>query len=53
MFLIVRYGPSSALGGSDLSRSRSTHVLKSRENSPERGATGSESSFVSLDQGCQ
>lgn len=29
-------------GASELARSRSTHVLKSRENSPERGATGSE-----------
>ncbi|XP_063698687.1 RING finger protein nhl-1 isoform X2 [Culicoides brevitarsis] len=36
-----RYGPSSSLAGSELSRSRSTHVLKSRENSPERGAAGS------------
>ncbi|KAL7041516.1 hypothetical protein ACKWTF_000804 [Chironomus riparius] len=30
-----RYGTSS--GGSELSRSRSTHALKSRENSPDRG----------------
>lgn len=30
-----RYGSSS--GGSELSRSRSTHALKSRENSPDRG----------------
>ncbi|XP_065341578.1 RING finger protein nhl-1 isoform X1 [Cloeon dipterum] len=33
---------SSALGGtSELSRSRSTHALKSRENSPERGGAAS------------
>lgn len=33
---VVRYGTSSSIGGSDLSRSRSSHALKSRENSPER-----------------
>lgn len=39
MKIAYRYGPSSY--GSDLSRSRSSHALKSRENSPERGATAS------------
>lgn len=36
---ITRYGTSSSLasGGSDLSRSRSSHALKSRESSPVRG----------------
>ncbi|XP_070492679.1 RING finger protein nhl-1 isoform X2 [Chironomus tepperi] len=34
-YLASRYGTSSA--GSELSRSRSTHALKSRENSPDRG----------------
>uniref|UniRef100_A0A336LNG0 CSON009143 protein n=1 Tax=Culicoides sonorensis TaxID=179676 RepID=A0A336LNG0_CULSO len=46
-YIASRYGPSSALGSSgasELSRSRSTHILKSRENSPDRGATGSSTS---------
>ncbi|XP_055837752.1 RING finger protein nhl-1 isoform X3 [Episyrphus balteatus] len=34
-----RYGGSSYGGGSDLSRSRSSHALKSRDNSPDRSAT--------------
>lgn len=35
------YGTSSSLGGSDLSRSRSSHALKSREASPVRSSGGS------------
>lgn len=37
-YLAARYG--SGTGGSELSRSRSSHALKSRENSPERTVTG-------------
>ncbi|KAL4708008.1 hypothetical protein ACJJTC_010624 [Scirpophaga incertulas] len=37
-YLAARYG--SGTGGSELSRSRSSHALKSRESSPERPATG-------------
>jgi tripartite motif-containing protein 71 len=37
--LAFRYGMTSG-GGSELSRSRSTHALKSRENSPDRGGGG-------------
>ncbi|KAJ0176828.1 hypothetical protein K1T71_008007 [Dendrolimus kikuchii] len=37
-YLAARYG--SGTGGSELSRSRSTHALKSRESSPERPTTG-------------
>ncbi|XP_041768586.1 RING finger protein nhl-1 isoform X2 [Anopheles merus] len=41
-YLASRYGASSSLASqpSDLSRSRSTHALKSREPSPERNSTG-------------
>lgn len=37
-YLAARYG--SGTGGSELSRSRSSHALKSRESSPERPVTG-------------
>lgn len=37
-YLAARYG--SGTGGSELSRSRSSHALKSRENSPERPVAG-------------
>lgn len=37
-YLAARYG--SGTGGSELSRSRSSHALKSRESSPERPAPG-------------
>jgi tripartite motif-containing protein 71 len=37
-YLAARYG--SGTGGTELSRSRSSHALKSRESSPERAATG-------------
>ncbi|XP_053609187.1 RING finger protein nhl-1 isoform X2 [Plodia interpunctella] len=37
-YLAARYG--SGTGGSELSRSRSSHALKSRESSPERPTTG-------------
>ncbi|XP_004925174.2 RING finger protein nhl-1 isoform X2 [Bombyx mori] len=37
-YLAARYG--SGTGGSELSRSRSSHALKSRESSPERPPTG-------------
>ncbi|XP_066997579.1 RING finger protein nhl-1 isoform X3 [Anabrus simplex] len=40
-YLASRYGPgssSSTTGTNDLSRSRSTHALKSRENSPDRSS---------------
>ncbi|XP_052862640.1 RING finger protein nhl-1 isoform X2 [Anopheles cruzii] len=41
-YLASRYGASSSLASqpSDLSRSRSTHALKSREPSPDRGTSG-------------
>ena len=35
---MVRYGTSSLSSGNELSRSRSTHTLKSREPSPDRGS---------------
>ncbi|XP_055921453.1 RING finger protein nhl-1 isoform X2 [Eupeodes corollae] len=38
-YLASRYGGSSYGAGSDLSRSRSSHALKSRDNSPDRSAT--------------
>lgn len=42
-FFWYRYGTSS-IGGSDLSRSRSSHALKSREASPERRPTSTTTS---------
>lgn len=35
---MLRYGTSSLSSGNELSRSRSTHALKSREPSPDRGS---------------
>lgn len=45
--MIRRYGTSSS-GGSELSRSRSTHALKSRETSPVRGAAGDDKDGAAL-----
>ncbi|VVD05815.1 unnamed protein product [Leptidea sinapis] len=45
-YLAARYG--SGTGGSELSRSRSSHALKSRESSPERPTTGGEKDGAAL-----
>lgn len=44
-YLQSKYGPTS---GNDLSRSRSTHHLKSRESSPDRPGPGSEKDGAAL-----
>lgn len=45
-YLAARYG--SGTGGSELSRSRSSHALKSRESSPERVAVSGEKDGAAL-----
>lgn len=45
-YLAARYG--SGTGGSELSRSRSSHALKSRESSPERVAASGEKDGAAL-----
>jgi tripartite motif-containing protein 71 len=46
-YLASRYGPGSQ-SGNDLSRSRSTHALKSRDNSPDRSAAATEKDGAAL-----
>lgn len=45
-YLAARYG--SGTGGTELSRSRSSHALKSRESSPERPTPGAEKDGAAL-----
>ncbi|XP_021928085.1 RING finger protein nhl-1 isoform X2 [Zootermopsis nevadensis] len=46
-YLASRYGPGSQ-SSNDLARSRSTHALKSRDNSPDRSAAGTEKDGAAL-----
>ena len=46
-YLASRYGPGSQ-SSNELARSRSTHALKSRDNSPDRSAAGTEKDGAAL-----